>query len=113
MSHLIEVPVENGNTVFVEVEEISSGQGGVRRRASPSDLTVKTTQTFEDALDRIKPAATAVISKLRELPVQPEQITVEFGIKLSADAKVYIASASAEANFKVSITWKRQKEEEK
>jgi len=47
---------------------------------------------------------------LRELAVSPSEIGVEFGIKVSADAKAYIASAGGEANFKVTLIWKRKEQ---
>jgi hypothetical protein len=64
-------------------------------------------------MGRIKPAATAIISKLRELNQPPDTIGVEFGIKLSAGAGAILASAGAEANFKVTLTWKREEQKNK
>jgi hypothetical protein len=106
MTQLIEIPLKEGGIVIMEVER--SAVGGSTRRLGISEITANVTQTFEDALDKIKLAAGVVITKLRELQVQPDQIGVEFGIKMSGDAKAYIASASAEANFKVTLIWKRE-----
>jgi hypothetical protein len=106
MTKLVEYPLEDGTTVLVEVD--GAERGSTMRGMGSTQLAEKATQTFEDALEKIRPAAGLVIAKLRDLSVPPDQIGVEFGIKLSADAKAYIASASAEANFKVTLTWKRK-----
>lgn len=107
MKRLVEFPLEDGNTVLMEVDSAPTA-GSPTRGLGAREITTKATQTFEDALEKIRPAAEAVITKLRDLSVPPEQIEVEFGIKLSADVSAYIASSSAEANFKVTLTWKRQ-----
>jgi hypothetical protein len=62
-------------------------------------------QTFEQAVGRIRPAAQALITQLRALAHVPDEVQVEFGLELSAEARAYIASASTSANFKVSLAW--------
>jgi hypothetical protein len=48
-----------------------------------------------------------VASQLRSLASAPDEVQVEFGLSLSAEAGAFIAAASTEANFKVSLTWHR------
>ena len=106
MKRLIEFPAEDGSTIVMEVEE-PEGEGMVRV-SRPGEIAERAAQTFESALNSIKPAADALVRKLRNLDVQPEQIAVEFGIKFGAKAGAFFASADTEANFKVTLTWKRQ-----
>jgi hypothetical protein len=106
VKRLIEFPLEDGTSMAVEVDE--PGTEGMVRAARPGEITEKATQTFEAALERLKPAAAAIISQLRGVSDPPEQIGVEFGVKLSAGAGAVIASAGAEANYKVTLTWRRE-----
>jgi DNA-directed RNA polymerase specialized sigma24 family protein len=106
MRRLVEFPLEDGTVIMVETDTDEPASVRVRG-ANPSELAEKAKQTFESSLERIKPAAAAIIAKLRELGDSPEQIGVEFGIKLSTAAGVVIASTGMEANFKVTLTWKR------
>jgi len=76
---------------------------GCRRRAG---------QTFEAALDKIRPAAQAIIQKLRALHDPPDEIEVEFGLKLNAQAGAFIAAAGTEANYRVTLTWKREEKKQ-
>lgn len=101
MKQLVEFKLEDGSTVLVEAE-----RGEVIRGAS--ELAEKAEMGFEAALGKIKPVATAFIEKVRELTVAPEQVGIEFGIKLGAKAGAFIASADAEATFKVTMMWKRE-----
>ena len=48
-----------------------------------------------------------VVTRLREAADWPDEVTVEFSIKLSADSNVIIARAAGEANFKISMSWSR------
>jgi hypothetical protein len=102
MKHLVEYQLETGGSVFVEVEETSAG--GIVR-AGRGEIAAKAAQTFEAAIDAVKPAILSVVTKLKEIST-PGQISVEFGIKLGAKAGA-VFSADAEATFKVTMTWKR------
>ncbi len=39
--------------------------------------------------------------------IRPMRSGIEFGVELSAQTEAFIASVAAEANFKVSMTWRR------
>jgi hypothetical protein len=108
MKHLIEFPLQDGGTIVVEVDEPMTEGGVVKAARSPGEVAEKAKETFEDALDKIKPAAQSIVTKLRDLHDQPDEISVEFGIKLSAAAGAFIASAGIEANYKVTLKWTKK-----
>jgi hypothetical protein len=102
MSRLVEFPLESGETVVVEVED---GEVGLQR-AGRGEIAERASETFEGALEKIKPAAGVIIAKLRSLADTPDEVNVEFGIKLSGKLGVaFVASADAEANYKVTLKW--------
>ncbi len=107
MKRLAEFSMEDGSLILVEVDE-SEAAGRTVRRGAPEEVFEKARDTFEVALNKIKPAAETIITRLRGLTDSPDTVGVEFGIKLSATAGAVIASAATEANFKVSLTWKRK-----
>jgi hypothetical protein len=41
----------------------------------------------------------------------PDQVQIEFGLILNAQAGAVLAAASAGANYKVTLTWKKTSEE--
>jgi len=81
---------------------------GRRRESGTPWRGDKAGQTFEQALDKIKPAASVIISRLRGLADPPDEIEVEFGLTLNAEAGAFVAAAGAEANYTVTLTWKRE-----
>jgi Trypsin-co-occurring domain 1 len=107
MTHLIEFPLEDGGTILVEAEGTSPG-GETMRGLRPSHLTEDAQVTFDAAIARMKPAAEAIIDKLRGLSDPPDEVGVVFGIKLTAEAGAFIAAIGAEANYTVNLTWKRK-----
>jgi hypothetical protein len=111
MNRLIEIPSESGS-IIAEVVEPDTEEAIVRAsRLSGAVESVKF--TFEEALEKVRPAANAIIGKLRSLSDPPDQVSLEFGLKLGAKAGAFIASADSEANFKVALVWRRASEKEK
>lgn len=105
MKRLIEFSLETGNSISVEVEDV---EGNLIPAASPNEVITRASQTFEDTLEKIKPAANVMITKLRELSHSPDEVQVEFGIKFSAEVGAIISSVSGEANYKVTLMWKQK-----
>jgi hypothetical protein len=111
MKRLVEFPSDSEVPILVEVEDV--GLGGETRRGLSTSAVVERAQTsFEDALEKAKPMATGLVGKLRAIGDaagnSPDEVQVEFGIVLNAEAGAVLASASAGANYKVIMTWKRQ-----
>ena len=64
MNRLIEFPLAGGGSITAEVEDRA---GKTIRGASSAAVVEKAQQTFEASLEKIKPAASAIIASLREL----------------------------------------------
>jgi len=101
MSVLISVPSASGD-ILIEVDNPRS-DGRVTRGGS-ADTLHKAAASFEEGWSRIKPVASQIIKQLSDSIEGTEEVKVRFGVKLSADAGVFIASAGTEANFPVEIT---------
>jgi Trypsin-co-occurring domain 1 len=104
MGRLIEFPLEDGGNILVEVDTAGPVTRGLGDRHG---VTEQARHTFEQAVARVQPAAQALVSQLRSLADAPEEIGVEFGLELSAEAGAFIAAASSSANFKVTLVWRR------
>jgi len=114
MRRLVEFPSEGGEPILVEVEDVGLGDA-TRRGLSPSAVVERAHTSFEEALDKARPMATSLVGKLRAMgdgaSSPPDEVQVEFGIVLSAEAGAVLAAASAAANYTVTMTWKRQTEQ--
>jgi hypothetical protein len=110
VKRLVEFPSESGEPILVEVEDVGIG-GETRRGLSPSAVVERAQISFEDAVEKARPMASSLVGKLRAIGdaagSPPDEVQVEFGIVLNAEAGAILASASAGANYKVTMTWKR------
>ena len=102
MKRMLEFPLDAGSSVLVEIDDASSGM------EQAANVVERSHRTFSQAFDRLGPIAEAVVGRLLELDRPAEEVKVTFGLKMSAETGVFIASATAEANYQVTILWRRQ-----
>ena len=105
MKRLVEFSLEGGGTVLVEVDALEE-PGPIP--AARGEVVQRAHKTFEEALEVVRPMAQVILDKLHALHDPPDEVQVEFGLKMSAEAGALIAAASAEANYRVTLTWKRE-----
>lgn len=96
---------ESGDSeIYVEVER---REPVVRGRAA--DRITEAGQDLEKALSQLQPLITALVTQLSGASNRPDELTVEFGFTLTSDANLVIARAGGGANFRVALTWKRDR----
>lgn len=100
MGELIRVPLEGGGALTVEVDVRDAG---VVKAARPGQVVAEAAQTLEAMLASLIPGATVIVSKLRA--AKPSQVSLSFGIKLTAEAGAVIAKTAGECNFAVTLRW--------
>jgi hypothetical protein len=114
MRQLLEYPTEDGGFILVEVEdqlgEAGSRQGVVPVARGPGDVVAKARQSFEEALERVKPIASGLKRKLGSMVDPPDEIEVEFGLDMSFEGGAIVAKGGIGANFKVKLTWSKDRE---
>jgi hypothetical protein len=108
MKRLVEFSLDEGGSVLVEVDEPSAGPVMRGIGNDRSALVEKADRTFEDAAAAVTPTARSLIAQLRSVEDPPDEVDIEFGLQLSAQSGAFIASVAAEANFKVSMIWRRR-----
>ncbi|TCC41211.1 CU044_2847 family protein [Kribbella speibonae] len=104
MRRLAEFPLGDGGTVLVEVDDGGPVMRGIGKDRAA--LIEEADRTFEDATSVVAPAARSLIARLRAMDDAPEEVGIEFGLQLSAQTGAFIASAAAQANFKITVTWR-------
>jgi Trypsin-co-occurring domain 1 len=107
MKRLVEFELDQGGSVLVEVDEPPDGPVMRGLSKDRSALVEQADRTFEDATAAVIPAARSLAARLRSAADSPDEVGIEFGVQLSAQTGAFIASVAAEANFKVSVTWRR------
>jgi hypothetical protein len=89
------VSFEVDDTIGVGAERVSRERGAV---------VAKLEEPLDQALASARPAAESVINTFRAL--SPSELSVEFGLKIDAEAGAVFAKAGIGAHFVVSMTWR-------
>lgn len=108
MAYFVELPVSGATArpelVKVQIEQVGDGLVQVAR---PGEVVARATRSLGEMLGTVRPVAQNFVDGFRDMVHAPDEIGVEFGLSLSAEADVVISSTSAQANFKVSLVWHR------
>jgi hypothetical protein len=102
MAELVAVPLDSGGEIVVEMDDAPTG---VVKAGRPGQIVGKAAQTLEAALESVTPAAQSILAKLRQ--AGPHEITVEFGLTLTAEAGAVIAKTASGCHLNVTLRWER------
>jgi hypothetical protein len=104
MADFVKYELDDGSEVFFESAEASL----VSLRGGPADVV--DAGKLGDRLSHIAAAADEVSKGLRER-LAPEEIALEFGVKVSGEVGWwFFAKASGEASINVTLTWRKPSE---
>ncbi|MFD9125468.1 CU044_2847 family protein [Kitasatospora sp. NPDC059571] len=107
MSEYVEFLTADG--AVVRVEGAATGPAGDPYGMQPvgraGDAAVRAAETFEQALGGVRSAAEAALRVLRGGDLRPDEVEIEFAVKLSAEAGALIARTAADAHLTVKLTW--------
>ncbi|WP_433041869.1 CU044_2847 family protein [Dactylosporangium sp. CS-033363] len=103
-SDVIQFPVDNGGTAFVDVDRDDVSDLVRAGRASGSLVA---SASLDRALRQITPAANAIIKTVRELDETPDEVEIGFSVRLSAEQGAIISRAKSDSHFEVRLLWRR------
>ena len=109
MAKLVRFELDGGGTVLVE----PAAEPGIARASIASEAARNATETFQAALTGVRAAAAATMREFTSLPHQPDEVTVEFGVRLDAQAGAIIARSTLEGHLQVKLMWKKTETAEK
>jgi Trypsin-co-occurring domain 1 len=108
VKHLVEFPLEQGGSVLIEIDEPPAGPVTRGLGKDHPALVEQAGKTFEDATAAITPAARSLMARIRAIDDPPDEVGIQFGVQLSAQTGAFIASIAGQANFTVSMIWRRR-----
>ncbi|KOV68767.1 CU044_2847 family protein [Streptomyces sp. MMG1121] len=111
MAYLVELPLgaaggQPQDTVRVAITEQPAD--GLVQVARPGQVVARASRSLAELLSGVRPVAENFVDTFRGMAHGPDEISIEFGLSLSAEADVVISSTSAQANFAVRLTWDRR-----
>jgi hypothetical protein len=109
VAYLIEFPLDGGGRMLVQASDEDLPGDLELAALRPGEIAVRASETVEQAIDQLKPAIDAVVGRLRAM--SPDEVAVEFGIVLGAEAGAVIAKGHADVHFTVTATWRKPAEQ--
>lgn len=116
MRKMLEVTVNDGSKIYIEMlnSEINNENDCVFVPASSGEEIIKKTiNQLGNSLSSIGVFSNMVIEKIRDINICPDEIEVDFSVKIAADACVIISTVSSEANLVIKMKWKNSDKESK
>ena len=103
---VVGVPTDFGIVKF-EVRDLE----GVRRAGRSVDQIPMIQETYEQGLESVRRLAEQTVKKVRDLSLRPDRVTLELGIKVSAQAGLLVASTSGDASITLTLEWADEKQQ--
>ncbi|MEO3814135.1 CU044_2847 family protein [Sphaerisporangium sp. B11E5] len=105
MSELLRVPLEGGGYFLAET---SADGVGPERAARPGKIVSAGIASLEEALQPVRDAARATLATFRG--TGPDEVEIEFGVKITAEAGAVIARTGVEGHLVVKLIWREAPE---
>lgn len=102
MAELLHYDLDPGATIAVEVDDEDSGF----EEASPRDYPAQAAKSFAAALEHGRRAAEVAFDQFRKMAVAPDEITMEIGLKMTAEAGAVLAKTASEGHIVLKLVWR-------
>lgn len=107
--NLIRYRLDDNTEAVFETEDISDGSEELMSRGERDENEIpEAKQPFRAVVQQIRPVAETVLGALEGFN-RPQEINLEFGVKLGGKAGIVFASAESECNFKIGLKWTNPK----
>jgi hypothetical protein len=107
MADFIEMKTKSGATVRIEVTSERPGAGFGHQSSTRAGAGAGGTSAYDQTLEIIRACANDLIDTLQNLEAPPSAASIDFAIKIDGEAGAMIAKSGADAQFKVSLSWKQ------
>lgn len=100
MQNFARMPLEGGGAILFEA---APELGGPVKAGRVAEAVRELPQTLQETLVPVQETARSVLEQLRQ--VGPDEVEVEFGVNLSAQAGAVITKGEGAVHLKVRVLW--------
>ena len=99
---LVQAQTTDGSTISFAVDD-ATGVGPERVSRENGAVVAKLDEPLDQAIASARPATETIINTFRSL--SPDELNIEFGLNIDAQAGAVIAKAGIAAHFNVTMKW--------
>jgi|GEM_PF-1478532 len=108
MIEYIETKTDQGIPVRVEVEPSIKSGAGFGQKTGGGEVTGEAAKdSYNQTMHTIHAFVNGIIGTLQNLDASPTSASVDFAIKIDAEAGAMVAKSMGESHFKISLSWKQ------
>lgn len=111
MKSLVKYKTDGDDVIFEVQEDDISRTENFNSKGGRKIIDAE--KSFEDSLSVIKNTINKTLEELKSMANTPDELAMEFAVKFQAKSGVVFTSLGAEANFKVTVTWRKSEEAQK
>ena len=100
MTKLVKLKTDEG---MISIESAINEQTDGATQAGGIDLG--TNKKLSDLLKIISPITKSLMGSIENLTQKPNNVSVEFGLSLTAGGNIFVAKAAGKASLKITFTW--------
>ncbi len=108
MIEYIETKTDEGTPIRVEVESSLKSGAGFGKKTSGGEVTSEVAKdAYNQTMSTIHACVDGIIGTLQNLDAAPSTASIDFAIKIDAEAGAMIAKSMGDSHFKISLSWKQ------
>ena len=113
MASYVKFQLDDGTIVYIESTDSPKGSSGLI--PGSREHVEQAAVSFDQSVAAIRKMAVSMMQNLRSgFAEQPEEVGVSFGIKASGElANLVVSRGGMEANYNVSLRWRKDKDKDK
>jgi hypothetical protein len=100
---LVQAQTSDGQTASFAVEDAAAGVGPERVSRTNGAVIAHLDEPLDQAVASARPATETIINTFTAL--SPDEITIEFGLNIDAQAGAVFAKAGIGAHFNITLKW--------
>lgn len=105
---LMRVPIEDADGEYVEAEVARSElTSSIRMIDGVGPDLAKAQFSLASSFDRIMPALSGILMRLRNTTHAPDEIDMSLGLKIGGETGLIFARGTSEATFTVNLRWRK------
>lgn len=96
----------SGVELLVEASPVAGSESTSARLDRAQDMVAEAWERAQSAIVEVAASTVSTIGQLGRRSVRPDEVTVKFGLKFSAQGNVIVAGASGGATLEVTLTYR-------
>ncbi|PRY02703.1 CU044_2847 family protein [Allonocardiopsis opalescens] len=105
MPEVVRFELSPGMAVYVDADDLADGPTHLSRRGAEGARPAA--HSLPAVLDQVGATIDAAMTRLRALGDAPEEVEIEFAVRLSGEYGAVITKMTGEASMRVRAVWKK------